>query len=272
MTAPRIHLGDATLTRISYAEIGIDPAAVGLTADDVRGIKWANPVWTDGEQVRVSASAWIIESGDARIVVDPAQAADDLLRNDDNAVAQQEAFAERMLDAGFPRESITHAIATHLDGTGMLAWRNEDGTWDRFFPNAPVIFSNAELDAVDSGEHPANSGRLAEFRDTGAVVGVADGTALTPDVTCEVTGAHTPGHMVLQVGSGDERAVHVGHLAVAALHVATGPCPPQHMDAGAAWKALETLRDSGALLLGPLWPTPGAGTWDGTKLVPVELA
>jgi glyoxylase-like metal-dependent hydrolase (beta-lactamase superfamily II) len=269
VTTTQIRLGDATLTRISYAEIAIDPMVVGLTTKEIRDIAWANPVWADGEQVRVSASAWVIESGDARIVVDPAQAADMLLRNDENASAQQEAFAERMSDAGFRRETITHAVATHVDGTGMLAWRNEDGTWDRFFPNAPVLFSNAELDAVDRGEHPADLGRLAELRAAGGVVGVADGVALTPEVTFEVTGAHTPGHMVIHVASSNERAVHVGHLAVAALHVATGPCPPQHMDADAAWKALETFRDSGALLLGPLWPTPGAGTWDGTRLVPV---
>ena len=78
----------------------------------------------------------------------------------------------------------------------------------------------------------------------------------------------TPGHLIVRIESGGETAVMVGHLAVVAVHVATGPCPPQHMEPDAAWKTLEALRDSGTLLIGPLWPEPGAGTWDGSKLVP----
>jgi glyoxylase-like metal-dependent hydrolase (beta-lactamase superfamily II) len=272
VTARLIRLGEATLTRISYAEVPIDPTIVGLTPEEVRDLPWSNPVWADGEQVLASASAWVIESGGARIVVDPAQAVDGLLRDDANASTHQEAFAARMTEAGFPRESITHAVATHLDGTGMLAWREDDGTWGPFFQNASVIVAQRELDAVDRGEHPADLGRLAELRAAGAVAGVDNGTKLTADVTLEHTGAHTPGHQIVRIASGGETAVHVGHLAVAALHVATGPSPSQHIDADAAWKALQMLRDSDVLLLGPLWPTPGAGTWDGAALVPAELA
>ena len=36
-----------------------------------------------------------------------------------------------LTSAGFPRESFTHAIATHYEGVGMLAWRNDDGSWER---------------------------------------------------------------------------------------------------------------------------------------------
>ena len=96
----------------------------------------------------------MIESGDARIVVDPAFAADEILRNDNDAAAHQEAFAALLAAAGFPRESFTHAIATHYEGVGMLAWRNDDGSWERFFPNAPILMSQRELDAIDAGVVP----------------------------------------------------------------------------------------------------------------------
>ena len=102
-------------------------------------------------EVRAGAAAWVIESGDARIVVDPACAADEILRNDNDAAAHQEAFAALLESAGFPRESFTHAIATHYEGVGMLAWRNDDGSWKRFFPNAPILMSQRELDAMDAG-------------------------------------------------------------------------------------------------------------------------
>ena len=98
-------------------------------------------MWADGAEVRAGVAAWVIESGDARIVVDPACSADEILRNDNDAAAHQEAFAALLEAAGFPRESFTHAIATHYEGVGMLAWRNDDGSWERFFPNAPILIS-----------------------------------------------------------------------------------------------------------------------------------
>ena len=157
---------------------------------------------------RASASAWIIESGDARIIVDPACAVDDILRNDNDAAAHQEAFAALLADAGFPRESFTHAIATHLDGIGMFAWRNDDGTWTRFFPNAPLIISQRELDGIDHGEFvPSGKDVLAELRAQGVVQAVtADHERITDHVSLEFTGGHTEGHQVVRISSDGERS------------------------------------------------------------------
>ena len=57
-----------------------------------------------------------------------------------------------MAGAGLPRESITHAVGTHIEGIGMFAWRNDDGAWAPFFPNARLMYSQRELDALDRGE------------------------------------------------------------------------------------------------------------------------
>ena len=73
----------------------------------------------------------------------------------------------------------------------------------------------------------------------------------------------------MRVTSGGEQAVIVGHLAVSALHLATGECPPEHMDPAGANTALEKLLAEDAVLIGPLWPAPGAGRWNGQELVPV---
>jgi len=112
MPPSAITVGKVRLTRVSYAEVSVPPETFGLTADDVAAIDWAEPTWADGTQPRAAAAAWIIESGDARIVVDPALAADDLLRNDTDASAHQQAFASLLERSGFPRETITHAVAT----------------------------------------------------------------------------------------------------------------------------------------------------------------
>ncbi len=179
--------------------------------------------------------AWVIQSGDARIVVDPAQAADDILRSDADAAAHQEAFSAVLDAAGVPRDSVTHVIATHLDGIGMIAWRNPDGSWVPFFPNAPILMQQREMDAIDAGTHkPDRMEVLAELRDQGAVQAVTgDHLQVTADVALEFTGAHTPGHQIVRINSDGEAAVMLGHLAVSPLHLATGACAQQHPDPAA---------------------------------------
>lgn len=268
MSTNIVRVGEVTLTRVGYADVGVAPAVVGLSAEDVAGVAWAEPLWAAGGEVRVGAAAWVIDSGKARIVVDPAFAADGILRNDADAGAHQEAFAALLAAAGFPRETFTHAIATHYEGVGMLAWRNDDGSWARFFPNAPILMSQRELDAIDAGA-VFTEAVMPQLRAQGALRGVSDHEILTHDVSIELTGGHSPGHQIVRVSSGGEQAVIVGHLAVSALHLATGECPPEHMDPAGANTALEKLLAEDAVLIGPLWPAPGAGRWNGRELVPV---
>jgi glyoxylase-like metal-dependent hydrolase (beta-lactamase superfamily II) len=268
MSINTVQVGNVSLTRVGYADVNVDPARVGLSPEDIAGVTWAEPVWADGGEVRAGAAAWVIDNGDVRIVVDPAFAADEILRNDNDAAAHQEAFAALLADAGFPRESITHAIATHYEGVGMLAWRNDDGSWERLFPNAPILMSQRELDAIDAGVVRSEP-IMPQLRAQGALRGVSDHEVLTHDVSIELTGGHSPGHQIVRVTSGGEQALIVGHLAVSALHVATGECPPEHMDPAGANTALEKLLAEDAVLIGPLWPAPGAGRWNGQELLPV---
>jgi glyoxylase-like metal-dependent hydrolase (beta-lactamase superfamily II) len=268
VTTLSFDVGSVRLTRVGYAEVDVPPEAVGLTAEEVRAVAWAQPTWANGDQPRAAAAAWIIEHDGARIVVDPAQAADDILRTDTDAAVHQEAFAKLLADAGFARETITHAVATHIDGVGMLAWRNDDGTWEPFISNAPIMLSQREVDSIDSGEHPGAGRIYPHVR--AAVQSMGDREELTREVSVECTGAHTPGHQIVRIDSDGQRAVIVGHLAVVPLHLETGPCTRQHVDADAAWAALRAIRDEGTLLIGPLWPEPGAGRWTGTELLPAR--
>jgi glyoxylase-like metal-dependent hydrolase (beta-lactamase superfamily II) len=252
-----VDVGAVRLTRVGYADVPLPPETFGLTAADVAAIEWAEPTWAEGTQVRAAAAAWVIESGDARIVVDPAFAADDILRNEQDAATHQEAFAATLAEAGFARETITHAVATHFDGIGMLAWRNDDASWAPFFPNAPVLYSAREPALADVRRYLGASVQLTEDRQT-----------VTDEVTLEHTGAHGAGHQIVRIESQGERAVVVGHLAVVPLQLATGVCEKQHEQPEAAWEVLRAIRDEGTLLIGPLWPAPGCGRWVGNRLVP----
>jgi len=269
MSTNTIRVGNVKLTRVGYADVGVDPARVGLSRAQVAAIPWAEPLWAGGGEVRAGAAAWVIESGDARIVVDPAFAADEILRNDHDAAVHQAAFAALLSSAGFARDTFTHAVATHYEGVGMLAWRNDDGSWERFFSNAPILMSQVELDALDSGQISSEA-VMPQLRAQGALHAVTGPTAsVAKDVSVAHTGGHSPGHQIVRVSSHGEHAVIVGHLAVSALHVATGECPQQHMDPHVASVELEKLLAEDTVLIGPLWPTPGAGRWDGERLIPV---
>jgi glyoxylase-like metal-dependent hydrolase (beta-lactamase superfamily II) len=265
-----LHIGELTLTRVGYADVEIPAEVAGLTAEEVRAATWAAPVWATGEQLRAGAAAWIIDTGEARVVVDAAMAADDILRNDSDAAAHQEAFAALLEAAGFPRETITHAVATHIETIGMFGWRTDTGTWTRFFPNAPVLIPQRELDAFDEGRHPAVDGFGARaLRALDDVRPLADHDTVVPGVAVELTGGHSPGNQVVRISSHGEEAVMVGHLAISPVHFVTGENPIEHPWPDVAEQVLDKLRSEDVVLIGPLWPAPGAGRWDGTGVVPV---
>lgn len=261
MEPVRFAVGDVTLTRLSYIEITVPADTVGIPSERVavEAAAWADPVWTDGDQVRVAAAVWIIESDGRRIVVDPTSTADDILRGDD-AVVHQDAVASLLADAGYPRESVDVTIATHVDGLGMLGWRTEDG-WDRFFPNAPLLVTEREASfVIDGGSfEPSGAGMFRALHERGAVTTVGDSHSITDDVSTRWTGKHGVGHQVVEISSQGERATFVGHLALNPVHCLI-PEGQLHEDVAASYAELRTLAD-GRLLFGPLWPAPGAIRW-----------
>ncbi|MGZ4689758.1 MAG: hypothetical protein ACXVKA_01915 [Acidimicrobiia bacterium] len=258
-------VGQATLVRVPYADVLVDADVVGLTQDQVEANRWAAPTWAEGSQVRVGAAVWIIESERRRIVVDPAQAADEILRNGPDGELHQQAVADLLEAAGYPRESIDAVVASHIDGIGMIAWRTGD-EWTPFFPNAELFVSRRESNAIsDDGPYrPSGAQAFTALQAQGAVTTVDDEHVVTSEVTTAWTGAHSPGHQLVHIVSDGEAATMLGHLALSPLHCAIGDCGP-HFDPVAANDALRGLAD-GRVLVGPLWPTPGAVRWAGDRI------
>ncbi len=258
----RFSVGDATLVRVPYADVLVDADVVGLTSEQVAANSIAHPEWADGDQVRVGAAVWVIQSDGRRIVVDPTQAADQILRTGPDAAFHQQAVADALASAGFPRESIDTVIASHIDGIGMIAWWADDA-WTPFFPNAEVLLSQRERAAiVDDGPYaPQGAEALLALDAQGVVLPVEDEHVVTPEVTTSWTGGHSPGHLLVNVTAGDTTATMIGHLALSPLHFVVGE-PGRHVDPVAAAQALDAVHD-GRLLVGPLWPAPGAARWSG---------
>jgi hypothetical protein len=256
----RYSVGDATLVRVPYADVLVDADVVGLTSPQVAASSATNPAWAEADQVRVGAAVWIIQSEGRRIVVDPAQAADQILRTGPDAAFHQQGVADALATAGFPRESIDTVIASHIDGIGMMAWLTDD-EWSPFFPKAEVLVSRREYEAIaDDGPYePQGGNALMALDSQGVVKTVDDDHIVTSEVTTAWTGAHSPGHMLVNVTADDTTATMIGHLALSPLHLLLGATGP-HFDPPGATAVLETLHD-GRLLVGPLWPAPGAARW-----------
>ena len=261
-------VGDVGLTRVPYFDVGLDPVSLGLTAALVDSVSWASPTWRQANgQLLVGQAVWVIESARVTMVVDPCGAADAFLRTGPQAIDHQHAVIAALGAAGFPAEHVDTVVLSHLDGIGMTALVNEDGSWGPAFPNARIVITRAELDFLATATGVQGHAVLSQLREQGLVVAAPDRVSLAPDVTLEHTGAHTPGHAVIRVTSGAESALFLGHLAVTPVHVAAGRCPGLHHEPDRAAEVLDQLLREAAgassLICGPLWPAPGAGHVDG---------
>lgn len=259
-TVPSFTIGEIRLTRVPYFDVPLDAEVVGLTAQDVAGVPWSMPNWatTDG-QVIIGQAIWVVESGDQTVVVDPCGAADDFLRTGPEAAGHEEAVLSAMAGSGFPVESVDTVIMSHLDGIGMIASVKGSRTWTPLFPNPRVVISTAELASVDASPATLGAPALGELVEQGAVDGTEPPVEIAPGVVMELTGGHTPGHSVIRIADG---AVFVGHLAVNPVQVSGGVMPGQHAEPVTAFTALEAeltwAVERHALVIGPLWPEPGA--------------
>ena len=260
MTQFDLEIGALRLRRVLYADVLVPPDIAGLTVSQIEAVPWRVPQWGEGEQIRASASAWVVDADERRLVLDPMQAADNVLHDPEGEGFHQQAIADVFTQAAVPRESVDTVVVSHIEGIGLVGERCADGSWTRFFPNARILVSEAaRADFAVSPQYYATP-VWQQFIDEGTVDTFADGEEIVPGMRAEVSKAHNPGHTVFHFGAGPD-ATFVGHLAVSPLHLATGLCPQQHPEPELAWKLLHDYADDGRILIGPLWPSPGYGRW-----------
>lgn len=265
-------IGGARLSRVPYFDVPLDAGVVGLTASQVMAVPWAVPGWATADgQVLVGQAVWVIEAGGRLIVLDPCGAADAFLRTGPEAVTHQEAVMSSMEEAGFPVDRVDTVVLSHLDGIGMAAAVDDaasgSGRWFPLFPRARLVLSALELEWARAHPEVQGAGALAALDHLNVVDGVEAPWEPAEGVVVEVTGGHTPGHALVRIG---DDAVFIGHLAVSPLNVAT-PSAVQHHDPEVALAALDRELAAAAmrrsLVIGSLWPDPGAGRVSGPPWV-----
>lgn len=268
----RLSIDDIELTRIGYREMAIPAELFGLQASQFAEVPWREP-WVDGEQVRLGVAAWCVESAGQRVVIDPLQTSDLLLRTDAaTETAHQDAVEQAFAAAGWPVDSVDQVLVSHVEDVGMLARRDADGAWQPFFPQAMVRLSQPEIDNLrrllqDVPEEPAAQTVAAAWRMLLArdrVRSFADAEELIPRLLAEITAGHQAGHAAFTLldARGQAALSFVGHLALSPLHLVTGLCPTINEDPSRALSELHRLAADGRLLAGPLWPRPAVGRFD----------
>jgi glyoxylase-like metal-dependent hydrolase (beta-lactamase superfamily II) len=213
----------------------------------------------------------VIEAGDRVIVVDPCGAADTFLRTGAEAITHQEAVLAAMTAAGYGADRVDVVILSHLDGIGMAAGVGvaDEGSpgWFPLFPRARLVLTAPELAWVRTQPELQGAGALAAMDELGVVDSVDTPWEAAPGVVLEVSGGHSPGHAIIRVG---DDAVFIGHLAISPLNTATR-CPGLHYRPEVALAALDRELTAAAgrqsLVIGPLWPEPGAARVSGPPWV-----
>ncbi|MET1047692.1 MAG: MBL fold metallo-hydrolase [Hyphomicrobium sp.] len=119
----------------------------GLTAERVKSVDWLHPHYAlpDGT-VRYSVHAYVVESQGHCIIVDTC-IGNDKARANEGWNKLQIPFIERLTKAGYPPESITIVLCTHLhlDHVGWnTRWDGEK--WMPTFPNAAISSAEASGD------------------------------------------------------------------------------------------------------------------------------
>jgi glyoxylase-like metal-dependent hydrolase (beta-lactamase superfamily II) len=117
--------------------------------------------------------------------------------------------------AGVEPGDVEIVVITHVHDD-HLGWNVSEGTDDPMFPNARYLVHRADWELMASADDEEDreifAAVLAPLERTGVLEISGDRTALTDELTLVHAPGHTPGHQVVLIDSGDERAIVTGDL------------------------------------------------------------
>jgi glyoxylase-like metal-dependent hydrolase (beta-lactamase superfamily II) len=270
-------IGDVTVSRIVELwdfHDNIQMTMPDATAEEVIALEWLHPHYATPEgQQRMNFQGFVVQAPGRVIVVDSCIGAG-RERDFDVFCGLPEGFLEDLESLGIGREDVDTVMCTHLhfDHVGWNTFKDpETGTYQPTFPNARYLFGRTEYDAWQNtirhdGVH--TDMHLVECVDPIVAAGMADfiegDHRISPEIYCEPSHGHTPGHVHVCIDSRGERAVITGDL----MHHPMQCAMPQRTatfdmdkDAGRATRVgfVERYADSGVVVIGAHFAEPTAG-------------
>lgn len=267
----RWQVGDVKITRVVEMET-VSKATFVLpdaTLENIQREPWLQPHFAEpGGRVRMSIHALVVESEDRRIVVDTCLGNDKPRANPPWNMLQT-SFLTDLANAGFPRESITDVLCTHLH-VDHVGWNTMlvAGRWLPTFPQARYLIGRVEWNhwskATDNFTKDPIDDSVRPIVDAGLATLVEDTHRITKEVWLEPTPGHTPGHFSVRIASRGAEAVITGdlmHHPVQCAHpewnCGFDSIPDQARATRRAF--LERYADRPVLVFGTHFATPSAG-------------
>lgn len=268
-------IGDVEIARIVEVNAWEDDITMLLpdaTPAFVQQFGWLRPHFaTDDGRMIISFQCFVLRSQGRNVMIDTCIGAG-REREFPVFTHMQSSFLEDLAAAGFPHESITDVLCTHLhfDHVGWNT-RQVGGRWVPTFPQARYLFGRREFahwkhlrdtngyhhmehlkDAID----PVVEAGLVEYID-------AD-FHLTDEVSLIPTPGHTPGHVSVLVESRGQSAVITGDLMHNPIQVAVPAIEARFdMDKGQGARTrvefVERFNGTGTLVIGSHFSDPSAG-------------
>ena len=216
-------IGDVEVVRIVEVNDHEDPFSMlseDLSAEMALKHKWLFPNFaTPDGRMKLSFQAFVLKSGQDRVMIDTC-IGNDREREFDIFSNMHTSFLEDLESVGYPRESITKVLCTHLhfDHVGWNTMK-VGGKWVPTFPNARYLFGQKEYDhwmmLKDTGgyhsfEHLEDS--IDPVIEAGLVDFIEPNIAVTDEVSLFPTPGHTPGHVSVAIKSKGEEAIITGDM------------------------------------------------------------
>jgi glyoxylase-like metal-dependent hydrolase (beta-lactamase superfamily II) len=229
-------VGDVQIARIAELygfEDNIQMLLKDLDAESVRSIPWLHPHFAtpDGRMI-ISFQCFVLRSRGRNVMIDTCIGAD-RKREYEIFCNIQTTFLDDLKAAGFPAESISTVLCTHLH-FDHVGWNTKlvNGKWVPTFPQARYLFGKREY---DHWVHLRTTGGYHDFEhlhdsidpviEAGLVDFIDPEYEVTDEVSLFPTPGHTPGHVSVLIRSRGEEAVITGDMM---HHPIQFIDPPQH--------------------------------------------
>lgn len=268
-------IGDVEIARIVELNGWEDDITMLLPDADpafVQSFDWLRPHFATPEgKMIISFQAFVLRSKGRTAMIDTCIGSD-RQREFDIFTNMASTFLEDMTAAGFPPESVTDVLCTHLH-FDHVGW-NTRKVGDRFvptFPKARYLFGRREFEhwqhlRATNGYHHMD--HLIDAIDPVIEAGLAEliepDFQLTDEVSLIPTPGHTPGHVSVLIQSRGQSAVITGDLMHNPIQIAA-PTREVRFDMdksrGAQTRAefVQRFGDAPTLVIGSHFAEPTAG-------------